>query len=56
MLHVIEHAVVVHRAVRYRLRDVIDVATVWTDSVERRRTPWVHGNGLSRRVVRCRRW
>jgi hypothetical protein len=34
MLHAIEHAVVVHRAARYRLRDVIDVATAWTEDVD----------------------
>jgi hypothetical protein len=34
MLHTVEHAVVVHRAVRYRLRDVTDVATAWTESVD----------------------
>lgn len=34
LLHVIEHAVVVHRVARYRLRDVTDVATAWTDSVD----------------------
>lgn len=34
MLHAVEHAVVVHRAVRYRLRDVTDVATAWTESVD----------------------
>jgi hypothetical protein len=34
LLHTIEHAVVVHRAVKYRLRDVIDVATAWTDNVD----------------------
>jgi hypothetical protein len=34
LLHTIEHAVVVHRAAKYRLRDVIDVATAWTDNVD----------------------
>jgi hypothetical protein len=34
LLHTIEHAVVVHRAAKYRLRDVVDVATAWTDHVD----------------------
>jgi hypothetical protein len=28
-LHTLEHAVVVHRTLRYRLRDIIDLATAW---------------------------
>jgi hypothetical protein len=34
VLHAIEHATVVHRAIRYRLRDVLDVATLLTGDVD----------------------
>ena len=34
LLHTLEHAVVVHRAGRYRLRDVLDVAAAWTEEVD----------------------
>jgi hypothetical protein len=32
LLHTLEHALVVHRTLRYRLRDIADVATVWRAS------------------------
>ncbi len=35
VMHTLDHAVVVHRAARYRLRDVIDVALLMTDAVDR---------------------
>ena len=35
VMHALDHAVVVHRAARYRLRDVIDVALLMTDAVDR---------------------
>ncbi len=50
LLHVIEHAVVVHRAARYRLRDVVDVGTVWTDNVDAEELR-AFGNGQSQRVA-----
>jgi hypothetical protein len=34
LLHTLEHAVVVHRAGRYRLRDVLDIAAAWTEEVD----------------------
>jgi hypothetical protein len=35
VMHALDHAVVVHRAARYRLRDVLDVALLMTDAVDR---------------------
>jgi hypothetical protein len=34
VLHALEHGALVHWAVRYRLRDLLDVATVWTSEVD----------------------
>ena len=33
-LHALEHAVLVHRANRYRLRDVLDLGLLWTEDVD----------------------
>jgi hypothetical protein len=33
-LHTLEHALVVHRAIRYRLRDILDVVTAWSDDAD----------------------
>jgi hypothetical protein len=33
-LHTVEHATVVHRTLRYRLRDILDIATVCQDAPE----------------------
>jgi Uncharacterised nucleotidyltransferase len=33
-LHTLEHAVVVHRAIRYRLRDVLDVVAAWNEDAD----------------------
>ena len=35
MMHALDHAVVVHRTARFRLRDVIDVSLLMTDAVDR---------------------
>jgi Uncharacterised nucleotidyltransferase len=35
VMHALEHAIVVHRTARYRLRDVIDIALLLTDAVDR---------------------
>ncbi len=35
LLHALEHGALVHWAVRYRLRDLLDVADVWTRDVDR---------------------
>lgn len=37
MLHWLEHGALVHWAVRYRLRDLVDVASAWNASVDRDR-------------------
>jgi hypothetical protein len=34
VLHTLEHGVVVHRTIRYRLRDILDTATAWSDAVD----------------------
>ena len=34
VLHAVEHGALVHWAVRYRLRDLLDVATAWTPRVD----------------------
>lgn len=34
LMHTLEHAIVVHRAARFRLRDVVDVAALSKDSVD----------------------
>ena len=34
LLHTLEHAVIVHTALRYRLRDLLDVAAIWTPEVD----------------------
>lgn len=34
LLHTLDHAAVVHRGARYRLRDIVDVATAWEENVD----------------------
>ena len=34
LMHALEHGALVHWAVRYRLRDLLDVAETWTDDVD----------------------
>jgi len=34
LLHTLEHGVVVHRAMRYRMRDILDVVSVWGEGVD----------------------
>lgn len=34
LMHALEHAALVHWAVRYRLRDLVDVAEAWTSDVD----------------------